>query len=124
MKEHTNQTEIKGRRSFFLPSYCQSAEISTIQQEGERRNKKVGKKTEGNVLNIRQHHCRQREASISTQKCAYLHMLHLRLKSHIETQNKRSLLLFVVSLLLVHVSMSWISWLSSTASQKHRPVEK
>lgn len=28
---------------FFLPSYCQSAEISTIQQEGERRNKKVGK---------------------------------------------------------------------------------
>lgn len=41
---NTHQTERKTKESFFLPSYCQSVEISTIQQEGERRKEKVGKK--------------------------------------------------------------------------------
>lgn len=41
---NTHQTERKTKEIFcFLPSYCQSVEISTIQQEGERRKKKVGK---------------------------------------------------------------------------------
>lgn len=41
---NTHQTERKTKEIFcFLPSYCQSVEISTIQQEGDRRKEKVGK---------------------------------------------------------------------------------
>lgn len=117
-RQNTHQTERKGRRFFFfLPSYCQSAEISTIQQEGERRNKKVGKKTEGNVLNIRQHHCRRAEASINTERFLSSYLLHLR--PVWKNPNKRSLLVW-----LDHSSMNWLSWLSGTTKNDGQAHDK
>lgn len=50
---NTHQTERKDL--FFLPSYCQSVEISTIQQEGERRNGRKKQKEMFWLSDLRQH---------------------------------------------------------------------
>lgn len=77
-RTHTKQREKEGDCFLFL-FFCFFTLVLPICRHihnpaGRREEKQEGReKTEGNVLSIRQHHCWRGEASISTQKCFYLH---------------------------------------------------